>query len=116
MSEVRDRSEVHTLNEAGDVLLNTIVEQDISQIKKDNWNEAENSNGFTDGRSMRKVASLGVVEYLEALKLGYQLDLEDPQELQSELRRYLRERGQEVGTQTVKNILTPGGHANIIIK
>lgn len=114
--EVVDRSQFYVDGRNGDFTLNTIIEQDVSQIKKDNWLEAQNSNGFTDGRTMRKTASISMVEYLSALKLGYGLDLEDPKLLQAELHRYLRERGQEMGSQTVKHILTPGGNPNIIIR
>lgn len=116
MSEVRDLSQVHVLNRDGDVLLNTIVQQDVSEIRRDNWKEAQSSNGFSDGRTMRKVCSMGSVEYLLALQMGYGLDAEDPMLLQSELRRYLRERGKDMGFQTVQNVLTPGSHANIIVR
>jgi len=114
--EVVDKSQLHVLNADGDLLLNTHLEQDVSQIKKDNWTEAESSNGFSDGRTMRKTASLSMVEYLQALKLGYRLDEEDPKLLTLELHRYSRERGEDQGSQTVKHILTPGGSPNIIIK
>jgi hypothetical protein len=116
MSEVQDFSQLHVLNEDGDLTLNTIIQQDVSQIKKDNWNEAQSSNGFSDGRTMRKVASIGEVEYLTAIQLGYKLDAEDPFFLQQELRRYLRVRGIDQGVQTVRHILTPDGSPNIIVK
>lgn len=114
--EAIDRSQFYVDGTEGDFTLNTIIDQDVSQIKRDNWTEAETSDGFTDGRTMRKTASLSTVEYLQALQLGYGLDEADPFVLKTELARYLRERGQERGYQTVKNILTPGRSANIIIK
>ena len=115
MSTIIETPELVTLG-AEDFLWKNTVQQDVSGIVADNAREAETSNGFTDGRTMRKVMSISTVDYLNALKLGYALDVEDPQLLQSEVRRYLRERGQEMGMQTVKHILTPGGNANIIVK
>lgn len=116
MSEAIDNSQFHILNEAGDFRLDTHVEQDVSEIIKDNAREAEQSNGFTDGRTMRKTASLTVVDYLNALSWGYALDESDPYMLQKELNRYLKERGRSLGVQTVRHILTPGGNANIIVR
>lgn len=116
MSEAIDKSQLHILNPAGDMQLTSHVEQDVSEIIRDNHQQAESSNGFSDGRTMRKVMSISTVDYLNALKLGYALDESDPQLLQSEVRRYLKERGHEMGMQTVKHILTPGKSANIIIK
>lgn len=115
-TEVRDLSQLYILNKDGDMELKTILHQDVAEIRHDNWKEAQSSNGFTDGRSMRKVCSMGSVEYLTALKMGYALDATDPALLKIEIRRYLAERGKEQGTQTVQHILTPGGHANIIVK
>lgn len=114
--ETIDKSQLHVLNKDGDIRLDTLVEQDASQIIKDNWQEAQNSNGYSDGRTMRKTASLNTVEYLNALKLGFKLDSHDPIFLTKELHRYLQVRGKDMGVQTVRNILTPGGNANIIIK
>lgn len=116
MSETKDYSQFHVLNADGDFELNTHIEQDVSEIKRDNAAEADASNGFSDGRTMRKTASIAMVDYLNALKLGYELDAEDPATLQKELGRYLSNIGRAAGYQTVKHILTPGGNANIIIK
>ena len=97
-----------------DVSIRTEVVQDVSEIISDNWQEAQRSNGFSDGRNMRKVASISTSEYLIALQQGFALDSEDPQVLQTELRRYLQS---EAGRSalTVRSILTPGA-GNIIIK
>lgn len=116
MSEVIDKSELHILNPAGDMQLTSHVEQDVSEVIRDNHRECETSNGFSDGRTMRKVMSISSVDYLNALKLGYALDNDDPKLLQSEVRRYLREKGQEDGMQTVRHILTPGYSGRIIVK
>lgn len=96
--------------------LNQTVVQDVGEIKRDNFKEAQKSNGFSDGRTQRKVMSLPVADYLNALKMGYGLDSEDPDVLKTEMYRFLRERGAEAGFQTVNHILTPGTHSNIIIK
>lgn len=116
MSEAIDKSQLHVLNEDGEMRLDTYVEQDVSDILADNAREAQTSNGFTDGRTMRKTASLTVVDYLNALRMGYELDASDPYILQKELNRYLKERGRDLGVQTVRHILTPGGNANIIVR
>jgi len=116
MSETIDKSELHVLNEDGDIRLDTHVEQDVSEIIRDNARQAEESDGFSDGRTMRKTASLTMVDYLNALKMGYGLDESDPHILQKELHRYLKERGRDMGMQTVKHILTPGRDSRIIVR
>lgn len=115
MSQVIETPKFEALGK-DDFLFSNTVQQDVSQIIKDNSAEAQMSNGFSDGRTMRKVMSISQVDYFNALKLGYNLDAKDPKDLQLEVRRYLRERGQEMGMQTVKHILTPGGNANIIVR
>lgn len=115
MSTIIEMPEFYNLN-GDEYLIKNTTAQDVSSIIADNKAEAEASNGFSDGRTMRKVMSISQVDYLNALKLGYDLDATDPKELQREVYRYLRERGHEMGMQTVKHILTPGGNANIIVK
>ena len=90
--------------------------QEVGSIKQANAEERERSNGFSDGRTQRKVMSLPTADYLNALKMGYGLDSDDPVVLKSEMYRFIRERGHEAGFTTVKHILTPGSHSNIIIK
>lgn len=116
MSETIDKTQFFTLNK-DEYAIHTHVEQDVSEIIKSNRQEADNSNGFSDGRTMRKVASLSMVDYLNALKLGYGLDTTDKLILTKELNRYLKDIGRDAGLQTVKHILTPNrSNANIIIK
>ena len=116
MSEAIDKSELHILNHAGDMQLTSHVEQDVSEIVKDNHLQAQSHDGFSDGRTMRKVMSISTVDYLNALKLGYALDEADPQLLQKEVFRYLKERGRDMGMQTVSHILNPHARPNIIIR
>lgn len=96
--------------------IENFVAQDVSGIKDQNKKERETSNGFSDGRTMRKIMSISVVDYLNALKEGYALDCSDPVLLRKEVYRYLRDYGKEAGYQTVNHILTPGRSPNIIIK
>ena len=115
MSEIKESFHFDQHNEDEYTLTQTSV-QDISELIQDNHQEAQQSNGFSDGRTQRKVMSLPVVDYLKALQMGYGLDSEDKEVLKSEMYRYIRERGQEAGFTTVKHILTPGGHSNIIVR
>lgn len=114
--EIIDNTAFFQHNKDGDYTIQQNVVQDISGILKQNYLERENSNGFSEGRTMRKVMSLSTVDYLNALKMGYALDCADPVLLRTEVRRYLKEVGRDKGYQTVKHILTPGKSANIIIK
>ena len=116
MPQIIDKSQLHVLNRGGDLLLNTRIEQDTEQVSRDNWEESQHTDGFSDGRTMRKTASMPQVDYLNAIKLGYGLDSTDPQTLKTELNRYLNNLGRDLGNQTVKNILTPGRSANIIVR
>lgn len=115
MSEIKESFHFDQHNEDEYTLTQTSV-QDISELIQDNHKEAQQSNGFSDGRTQRKVMSLPVVDYLKALQMGYGLDSEDPDVLKTEMYRFLRERGAEAGFQTVNHILTPGTHSNIIVK
>lgn len=113
--EILDVPLFYQHNDDGDYTIENTVVQNIDGILEQNRQEREASNGFSDGRNMRKVMSLSMVDYLNALKLGYALDCTDPILLQKEVRRYLRDIGKDAGYQTVKNILSPG-HGNIIVK
>lgn len=114
MSEVK---EVFHFDQKGDeYTLTTIQQQDVSDVIKENARQAETDNGFWDNRQGRKVASIPLVEVQNAIKAGYRLDTDDPVLLKIELYRYLREVGKEQGYQTVKHIVTPGAHSNIIVK
>lgn len=113
--QVVDKTQFFNLNN-DEYLIKSLVEQDVDDIIRDNHKEAETSDGFSDGRTMRKIMSLSHVDYLNALKHGYNLDTSDPMLLRSEVHRYLTERGRDAGMQTVKHILTPGRDAGIIIK
>ena len=115
MSEIKESFHFDQHNEDEYTLTQTSV-QDISELIQDNHQEAQQSNGFSDGRTQRKVMSLPVVEYLNALKMGYGLDSDDPVVLKKETFRFLKERGHQTGFQTVNHLLTPGAHSNIIVK
>lgn len=99
-----------------DYTIENVVAQEVSGIKEQNQKERDTSNGFSDGRTMRKIMSLSMVDYLNALKLGYHLDCTDPVLLRKEVYRYLKEVGKDAGYQTVNHILTPGRSGNIIIR
>jgi len=115
MSEVKEAFHFDQHNE-DEYTLTSIHQQDVSEVIQDNARQANQDNGFWDNRQGRKVASIPLVEVQNAIKLGYKLDTDDPVLLKIELYRYLREVGKEAGYQTVKNIVTPGANANIIIK
>jgi hypothetical protein len=99
-----------------DYTIENVVAQEVSGIKEQNQKERDTSDGFSDGRTMRKIMSLSIVDYLNALKLGYHLDCSDPVLLGKEVYRYLKKVGKDAGYQTVNHILTPGRSGNIIIR
>jgi hypothetical protein len=115
MSDIKESFYFDQHNDDEYTLTQTAV-QEVGSIKQANFEESQRSNGFSDGRTQRKVMSLPVADYLNALKMGYGLDSEDPTVLKSEMYRFLKEKGSEAGFQTVSHILTPGAHSNIIIK
>lgn len=90
--------------------------QNVDGILAQNKKEREDSNGFSDKRTMRKFMSLPIVEYLNAIKLGYKLDTDDPIVLEIEAKRYYYDKGKDGGYGTVKNLSTPGHTGHIIIK
>jgi hypothetical protein len=113
--DVVDVSRFYNLN--GDEFhLETEVHHDVSGILAQNELERKKSNGFSDGRTMRKIMSISVVDYLNALKEGYKIDEADPIAMELEVKRYLRDKGKVLGYQTVEHILTQGKSPNIIIK
>lgn len=114
--EIIDNTRFFQHNDDGDYTIENEVYQDVTGILEQNKRERDASNGFSDGRTMRKVMSLSSVDYLNALKLGYELDTTDPFLLQKEVRRYLKDIGKEAGYQTVNHILTPGKSGHIIVK
>lgn len=71
--DIIDNTAFFQHNKDGDYTIQQNVVQDISGILKQNYLERENSNGFSEGRTMRKVMSLSTVDYLNALKMGYAL-------------------------------------------
>jgi len=115
MSDIKESFHFNQHNDDEFTLTQTSV-QEVGSIKQANFEESQRSNGFSDGRTQRKVMSLPVADYLNALKMGYALDAEDPTVLKSEMYRFIRERGKEAGFLTVNHILTPGAHSNIIVK
>jgi len=115
MPDVKEVFHFDQHNEDEFTLTQTSV-QDVSTVIEENARQAEADNGFWDNRQGRKVASIPLVEIQNAIKAGYTLDTEDPVLLKIELYRYLREVGKEQGYQTVKHIVTPGAHSNIIIR
>ena len=114
--EVQESIRIKHHGSEGDCTVSTTVKQEVGQIKSDNWAQAEQSNGFWDGRTGRNIASLPLAEHMLAIQMGYNLDATDPKELKKELYRYLAERGRDQGVQTVKHLLTPGRNANIIVR
>ena len=114
--EILDIPLFYQHNDDGDYTLQNTCVQNVDGILEQNKRERESSNGFTDGRTMRKIMSLSSVDYLNALKKGYHLDCTDPALLRKEVYRYLKDIGRSAGYQTVNHISTPGHTGNIIIK
>lgn len=87
----------------------TLVTQDyVPTINENAWLQLNGNNGWTKGRTMRRVARIPVLAMQIAKDEGW--DLDD----KHELRRWLDQNPQFL---TVKSIRpNPGGHANIIIK
>jgi hypothetical protein len=92
------------------------VIQDVTGILEQNKKERDASNGFTDKRTMRKIASIPVVDWYWALEHGYHIEDPDPYIRQKEIYRYLRDKGKDTGVQTVNHISTPGYTGHIIVK
>lgn len=110
-----DRTRVFDLGNDG-YKVETEIHQYVGDILAQNKLERETSNGFSDGRTMRKIMSISTVEMLNALQKGYKLDTNDKAELAKEVRRYLRDEGRDKGYQTVNYIDTPGHTGRIIVK
>lgn len=113
--DIIDNTRFFLHNTDGDYTIENEVHQDVYGIVKQNQQERDASDGFTSHRTMRKIMSLSSVDYLNALKKGYDLNNSDPRILKKEVYRYLNDIGRESGYQTVRHLISPN-HSNIIVK